>query len=55
MERMEESLLMNIVTCNVQRMTMREHNKKRVRSVCERVQKEEWMGVLLSELKADKS
>ena len=55
MERMEESLVMDIVTWNVQRMTMTEHNRRRLRSVCDIIQKEGWDLVLLSELKADES
>ena len=54
-ERMEESLLMDIVTWNVQRMNMKEHNRRRLRRVCERIQKEGWEVVLLSELKVDEN
>ena len=36
-------------------MTIREHKRRRLRSVCERIQKEGWKVVLLSELKADES
>ena len=43
------------MTWNVRRMTMRDHNRKRLRSVCERIQWEEWEVVLLSALKADKN
>ena len=53
MERIEQRLVMNIVTWNVQRMTMREHNRRRLRCVCERIQKKGWEVMLSSELKAD--
>jgi hypothetical protein len=44
-----------IVTWNVQRLSMREHNRRRLRRVCERVVKEKWEIVLLTELSADES
>lgn len=33
----------------------REHSRKRLRNVCEKIPREGWVVVLLSELKADKS
>ena len=51
----EKSLLKDIVTWNVRRMTMREDNRRRLRSVCKRIQRERWEVVLLSELKADEN
>ena len=36
-------------------MTMREHKRRRLRRECERIQKEGWEVVLLSELKAEES
>ena len=47
--------MIDIATWNVQRITMTVHIRRRLRSVCERIQNEEWKVVLLSELKADDS
>ena len=38
-ERMEEKLVMVILTWNVQRMAIKKHNRRRLRSVCEKIQK----------------
>ena len=47
MEGMEENLVY-IVTWNVPRMTMREHNRRRLKMVCEKIQKEGREVLLLS-------
>ena len=44
-----------IVTWNVQRLSMREENRRRLRRVCDRVIRERWEVVLLSELLAEES
>ena len=44
-----------IVTWNLQRMSMREANRVRLRKVCERVIKEKWEIVLVSELLAEEN
>ena len=36
-KRIEKRLMKDTVTWNMQRMTMREHNRRRLRSVCERI------------------
>ena len=42
-----------IVTWNVQRLSMNENNRRRLRRVCERVEREGWEIVLLTEVKAN--
>ena len=41
-----------IVTWNVQKLSLREENRRRLRRVCEKVEKEGWEIVLLTELTA---
>ena len=45
--------LLLVVTWNVRRLSVRETNRRRLRSVAERVRQERWEMVLLTELKAD--
>ena len=49
----EETIGRVIVTWNLQRVSMREANRVRLRRVCERVIKEKWEIVLVSELLAE--
>ena len=46
--------LLLVVTWNVRRLSVRETNRRRLRSVVERVRRERWEMVLLTELTADK-
>ena len=52
---MKERAKMNIVTWNVQRISTREHYRRKLGNLCEHIQREEWEVVLLSELRADES
>ena len=45
--------LLLVVTWNVRRLSVRETNRRRLRSVAERVRQERWEMVLLTELRAD--
>ena len=45
--------LLLVVTWNVKRLSVRETNRRRLRSVAERVRQERWEMVLLTELRAD--
>ena len=45
--------LLLVVTWNVRRLSVRETNRRRLRSVAERVRQEVWEMVLLTELRAD--
>ena len=45
--------LLLVVTWNVRRLSVRETNRRRLRSVAERVRQERWERVLLTELRAD--
>ena len=45
--------LLLVVTWNVMRLSVRETNRRRLRSVAERVRQERWEMVLLTELRAD--
>ena len=45
----------DIVTWNVQRMSLGTHNKRKLRSVAEYTNKEDWDVVLLSEVRASGS
>ena len=45
--------LLLVVTWNVRRLSVRETNRRRLRSLAERVRQEKWEMVLLTELRAD--
>ena len=45
--------LLLVVTWNVRRLSVRETNRRRLRSVAERVRQERWEMVLLTELRSD--
>ena len=45
--------LLLVVTWNVRKLSVRETNRRRLRSVAERVRQERWEMVLLTELRAD--
>ena len=45
-ERMEERAQIYIVSWNVQRMSMKEHYRKRLRNLCRRIQREGWAALL---------
>ena len=45
--------LLLVVTWNVRKLSVRETNRRRLRSVAERVRQERWERVLLTELRAD--
>ena len=53
-ERKSAKKKYNIVTWNVQRMTLRDYHKRKAKRVAEYVKNQKWDAVLLSEILADK-
>ena len=42
-----------IVTCNVRRLSMREHNRERLRRILDEIGRQGWEIVLMTEIRAD--